>query len=169
MKTHKFFNMMKLVEIKDIPLGNDVPIDDLLTIYKTCQEMEFLCRKENGIGLSAVQVGLPLKLFILQNRQKEFDYYINTDYKNENLETIVSVEGCLSIRSVTGQLRHYQVDRYKNIIINGFRLNYKSTELKLEKVENFIPQLSEGIVFQHEIEHQKGILISDNGNEIFLF
>ncbi len=163
--------MMKLVEEKDIPLGEDVPVDDLLNIYKICQEMEILCRKENGIGLSAVQVGLPLNLFILQNDKKEFDYYINTRYLNENLDCFVSIEGCLSIRSVTGQLRHYQLDRFKNIIINGFRLNYKGSELKLEKFDNYKPQLNEGVVFQHEIDHQMGVLISDKGKgkEIFLF
>ena len=61
---------MKLVELEDLPKLEDiqdVPLDDPMKVYKLCQEMEAICERENGIGLSAVQVGIPWKLFIVKS------------------------------------------------------------------------------------------------------
>ncbi|MHA2432943.1 MAG: peptide deformylase, partial [Candidatus Thorarchaeota archaeon] len=45
----------------------DVSMDDPMEVYKICQRMEILCDADNGIGLSAVQVGIPWKLFLVKS------------------------------------------------------------------------------------------------------
>jgi len=171
--------MMRLVEVNEIPSMaevKDVSTDNLVEIFKIAKEMEALCLKENGIGLSAVQVGIPLKLFVVRIDNKHkfgnngFFCFCNMDYRPFAEGVIISLEGCLSIRSPSGQLRHFQVPRYREIVLNGYRLDYDGTDLKLQNLDNFRLSLEDqSIVFQHEIDHQNGILISDIGKEVFLW
>tara|TARA_B100000941_G_C28447818_1_gene523338 strand:- start:391 stop:882 length:492 start_codon:yes stop_codon:yes gene_type:complete len=162
---------MELVKIKDIPSKEDVKevsLDNVIETFKIAQEMKELCRKERGIGLSAVQVGIPLQLFVIKNENNEFDCYVNCRYENDlSSDIIMSLEGCLSIRSPVGQLRHFQVKRYKKILLNGYVLDKKTTKfINVNDVTISLDQNS--IVFAHEIDHQNGVLISDIGEEVFL-
>ena len=64
---------MKIVPVSEIP-GKSVVQDcptttrrlSSMSVYKTCLEMKEVCELEKGIGLSAVQVGLPWRLFIVK-------------------------------------------------------------------------------------------------------
>lgn len=169
--------MISLVEMKDIPSVEevkDVPLEvNLMEIFKISKEMETLCLKENGIGLSAVQVGIPLKLFVVKKLDKDtkykFDYYINTRYCPFAEDKIISLEGCLSIRSPSGQLRHFQVPRYREIMLNGYKLDFTGLDLRLQLLEDVKITDDQSIVFQHEIDHQNGITIDQIGQEIFLW
>lgn len=165
--------MMRLIEMKDIPSVEEVKeisIDvNLIEIYKISKEMEALCLKENGIGLSAVQVGIPLKLFIVKNTKHKFDYYINTRYHPFTEDVIISLEGCLSIRSPSGQLRHFQVPRYREIMLNGYKLDLTGSDLHLDILKDVKMINDQSIVFQHEIDHQNGITIDQIGKEVFLW
>jgi len=170
--------IMKLVPVDEIPKSvdiKDVALDDLAEIYKICNKMENVCEAENGIGLSAVQVGIPLKLFVVKaddgskfDNKGEYGYFLNCEYEpQQESGQIISIEGCLSLRSDSGELRHFQVMRYTDILISGYKLN---KDMKLEEVMDFQIGVSEqAVVFQHEIEHHSGILISDKGQEIFLW
>jgi len=168
---------MELVEFDKLPKLEDiqdVPLDNLAKIFKICQEMEALCERENGIGLSAVQVGIPLKLFIIKSDgscplidKGEYGYFVNTNYKATDKEQIVSLEGCLSIRSQDGQLRFFQLDRQNKVHIHGQKL-YKK-ELLLRDVDMIISAAEQGVVFQHEIDHHHALLISDIGEEVYIW
>jgi len=160
---------MHLVSLDEIPSKEDIQevntdnLQELLDIFK---EMETLCLKESGIGLSAVQVGLPLKMFIVRFGNY-FRFFLNMNYIPVDVtETILSLEGCLSIRSPSGQLRHYQVPRYKNIEIEGFEIT-TTPQPNLQFVKATL-NTEYSIVFAHEIDHQNDILISDIGEEVFL-
>lgn len=53
---------MQIVEINKIPTLDkiqDVPMDNPIEVLKVCQNLQILCEKENGIGISAVQAGIP--------------------------------------------------------------------------------------------------------------
>lgn len=172
MQLVKFENLPKIEEIQDVPIN-----DNLMDIYKLCQKMEVLCRKENGIGLSAVQVGIPLKLFIVKADEGskfdppgKFGYFLNVDYCQKLLsENVDSLEGCLSIRSSNGRLRHFQVKRFSVITLSGYKLNYDSG-LNLEKIQNLELTIGgQSIVFQHEADHHRGITIDQIGKEVFLW
>lgn len=164
-------NLPKLEEIREVPL------DDLANLYKICTKMVAVCNSNNGIGLSAPQVGLPYKLFIIRgnvnykinNTHDKYGYYFNCEYKtiDYNTEKVLSLEGCLSLRSSDGRLRHHQVERLKYIIIDGYQL-LDDTQLDVVKINKSIDGF-EAVVFQHEIDHTFGKLISDAGKEVFLY
>lgn len=161
---------MNLVNIKDMPKHVlDVPVNDLNGVYKVCTEMEALCKKERGIGLAAVQVGIPWRLFIALDHSGKFGYYINCDYTAKGKVSIFSLEGCLSIRSPGGQLRHFQVARHSNIIVTGHKLReIHNNGPELVPFSEEVHHTEGGVIFQHEIGHANGVLISDIGEEVFL-
>ena len=169
---------MELVKQEDLPKKEDimdVPLDDPMKIFKVCQELEQVCEREKGVGISAVQVGIPWKLFIVKSdgtcpfiEEGKYGYFANVEYKPVGDEQVVSLEGCLTIRSDDGQLRLFQVNRYKKVQITGQRLHFD----KLLKFDNFYIELStaeEGIVFQHEADHSSAVLISEIGKEVFVW
>jgi peptide deformylase len=169
---------MQIVEINKIPTLDkiqDVPIDNLIEVLKVCQNLQILCEKENGIGISAVQAGIPWKLFLIKGdgtcpfiKKNEYMYFVNCDYEDTIGEKIISLEGCLSVRSPSGQLRSFQVERFKNIILKGWYLSIEKN-LDLKELSENVSALEQGIVFQHEIDHQKSILISDIGKEFLIW
>jgi len=165
------YEVKGIVAVESIPkVGEivDVPMDNPLEVYRICCEMEVLCDANKGIGLSATQVGIPWKLFIVKT--DDYSYYVNCDYEPVTEERIVSLEGCLSVRSEEGQLRSFQVERHKRVKICGYRLknNNDNNKVDFEKFDDKL-ESAEGVVFQHEIDHQKAVLISDFGKEIFIW
>lgn len=169
---------MQIVEINKIPTLDkiqDVPMDNPIEVLKVCQNLQILCEKENGIGISAVQAGIPWKLFLIKGdgtcpfiKKNEYMYFVNCNYEDTIGEKIISLEGCLSVRSPSGQLRSFRVERFKNIILKGYYLSIEKG-LDLKELSENVNALEQGIVFQHEIDHQKSILISDIGKEVFIW
>jgi peptide deformylase len=158
---------LSIVPISDIPLAEDVPTDNLLAIFRLTTQMEQLCTQQKGIGLSAVQVGIPWKLFIVL-RETEYEYYINCDYTGiGKLET--SIEGCLSLRDKQNNLRRFEVPRYASVSIKGKQLKIVGSSLVLEDV-NRVEHGLHAVVFQHEIDHnfQRERMIDIIGKEIEL-
>lgn len=166
---------MKLVDEKDIPTQIvDTPLDNPLLILKTCISMQEICEKEDGIGLSAVQVGIPWKLFVIKampgssfETPNRYGYFINCGYEPLTIsKKIISTEGCLSLRTVSGGIRQFEVERYDQIRVIGKKMTvYQGIDIK--DVNFGCAVLGQSIVFQHEIDHHLGILISDKGKEIY--
>jgi len=169
---------MKIVPIKDMPKKEDikeVSSEDLLEIYKTCKLMEKVCTENNGIGLNAAQVGIPLKLFIVRSAGFKhgetpiYDYYVNCRYSPIGETVIPSVESCLSILNEDGSFKTFKVSRYETIKVDGFKLVESDSGLELKKYSAIMNSNNNGIVMQHEIDHSSDILISNIGEEFFFW
>ena len=99
---------MKLVEIDNIPNAcEEVPLDDLLKVYAICLEMLSICKESNGVGLSAFQVGIPWKLFVVNYAGLE-GFYIDCEYEALEGEKISYIEGCLSILDEDGSCKRFK-------------------------------------------------------------
>lgn len=170
---------MKIIPPNEIPSASevqDVPLDNPMAVYKVCQEMQEICRQNNGVGLSAVQLGLSQRLFLI-DYDGQFNFYANCEYKPLSEDTINVVEGCLSLRDEGGKFASYDVVRYRDIRVKGWKLNVDvpefepiDLELRIDRKNQFHPEDEWlGIVFQHEIDHQNGILISDIGREMVVW
>lgn len=167
---------MQIVELENMPKVADIldtPLSDPTLLYKTCQEMVELCEAENGLGLSAIQVGIPWKLFVVKSTggcrlipKGEYGFFVNCDYAPITDEQVISLEGCLSVKSSDKQSRIFEVKRYTNIILRGFVFSHG---IKFVPIEENVSFSEQGVVFQHEIDHHRGLLISDIGKEIFLW
>ena len=163
----------KLDEIKEVPLETQ---ENLLDAYKLCLQLEELCDKLGGEGIAAVQVGIPSKLFLVKSNgthlfapKGKYGYFINCAYEpTTNSKTVVSLEGCLSLRSPDGRLRRFQVERQSEITLRGQRLYIQNNKIMLKKLDIEIIG-EQAVVFQHEVEHCSAILISDIGKELVVW
>jgi peptide deformylase len=158
---------MKLVAPENIPIGEVVPLDDKAKLFNTFTDMIKMCEAEEGIGLSAVQVGLPHKMFVVKDNDK-FRCFLNCDYEpTTNAKRTLSLEGCLSLRSPDGRLRFFEVERWNQIKVSGTEFCLSTLEFILGL--NLCVSIPLSIVFQHEMDHDKGILISQIGKEVSLY
>jgi len=105
-----------------------------------------------GIGLAAIQVGVPKRIIVLDIEQKEGKknplYFINPEIikKSENLSTYE--EGCLS---VPGQFA--EIDRPDRCHIKYLDYNGEKKEINAEGML--------ATCIQHEMDHLEGILFID--------
>ncbi len=118
----------------------------------------------DGIGLSAIQLGVPKKVFIIKKdfEKEGFDkndslseviVYINPQILDYSQEKEEGWEGCLSIPNI-----ECLVERSK-------RIKVKYLDVYGNEIIEELDQLR-AIVFQHEYDHTQGILIIDKAKEI---
>lgn len=133
-------------------------IKDMLE-YLTNSQIEELAEKYDlrpGMGLSAIQIGIPKRYFVVVNEYDEgkFENYviINPKIVSTSQEKIyVEVgEGCLSVnRDVDGI-----IPRYARVTIEGY--DEEGNKIKVRAREEL------AIAFQHEMDHLNGILFYDH-------
>ncbi|MCJ7804140.1 peptide deformylase [Patescibacteria group bacterium] len=108
-----------------------------------------------GLGLSAIQIGHPLRIFVAKTKKK-FEIFINPKITFSSKETLKKVlkkeqqffEGCLSVPRIYGFVnRPYQ--------IKPEWLDEKGQK----KSKDFKNRLS--VCLQHELDHLDGVLFID--------
>ncbi len=141
------------------PITKDYPkLDELL------ENMTETMYNAHGVGLAAPQIGLPIRIFMLDTtpfaeddeltteEQEELDglkkIMINATILEETGEEWAFTEGCLSIPDI-----REDVFRKDTIKINYFDENFK------EHTETYTGLAAR--VIQHEYDHIEGILFTD--------
>ena len=106
----------------------------------------------NGIGLAAIQIGIPKRIIVIDlNRdeiQKKPMYFVNPLIKNKDPQNATYEEGCLSVPN-----QFAEVDRPSKCEVEY--LDYNG-EKKLLKADGLL-----ATCIQHEIDHLEGILFID--------
>ena len=132
---------------------------DLMIEYLTNSQIEELAEKYDlrpGMGLSAIQIGVPKRYFVVVYEYDEgkFDNYIiiNPKIVSNSMEKIYVElgEGCLSVnREIDGI-----VPRYARVTIEGYDMD--GNKIRVRGREEL------AIAFQHELDHLNGILFYDH-------
>ena len=114
-----------------------------------------------GVGLAAPQVDVPLQVIVIEfgdedDETVEPSLYtlVNPEIARPSRETVVGVEGCLSIPGLVGE-----VERHESIMVKGF--NRRGQPVKL-KTNGWLAR-----IFQHEIDHLNGVLFTDLATEVW--
>jgi peptide deformylase len=106
----------------------------------------------NGIGLAAIQIGIPKRIIVMDiskdDNKKEPLYFVNPTIKNKDILKSTYEEGCLSVPN-----QFAEIDRPKNCEVEY--LDYNG-EKKLLKAEGLL-----ATCIQHEMDHLEGILFID--------
>ena len=106
----------------------------------------------NGIGLAAIQIGVPKRIIVMDiskdENKKEPRYFVNPIVKNKNNLKSTYEEGCLSVPN-----QFAEIDRPKACDVEY--LDYYG-EKKLLKAEGLL-----ATCIQHEMDHLEGILFID--------
>ena len=123
-------------------------------------------REAPGVGLAAPQVNMPERLIVVEYGEEEDEesgqpeapkklfVVINPEIIRTSPETIMGVEGCLSIPNLVGE-----VERHAAIQVKG--LNRHDKPIKV-KAEGWLAR-----IFQHEIDHLNGILFPDRATRVW--
>ena len=105
-----------------------------------------------GIGLAAIQIGVPKRIIVMdignKEKKKEPMYFVNPVIKNKNSEHSTYEEGCLSVPN-----QFAEVDRPSTCEVEF--LDYNGNK----KILNASGLLATCI--QHEMDHLEGILFID--------
>ena len=125
-------------------------VDDELK--KLMDDMLETMYQANGIGLAAIQIGVPKRIIVMDiskdNEKKDPKYFINPIIKNKDILKSTYEEGCLSVPN-----QFAEIDRPSKCEIEY--LDYNG-EKKLLKAEGLL-----ATCIQHEMDHLEGILFID--------
>jgi|TARA_B100001093_G_C26105148_1_gene708523 peptide deformylase len=106
----------------------------------------------NGIGLAAIQIGVPKRIIVMDiskdDNKKEPRYFVNPVIKNKDISKTTYEEGCLSVPN-----QFAEIDRPKKCEVDY--LDYDGSKKTLH---------AEGLLatcIQHEMDHLEGILFID--------
>ena len=105
----------------------------------------------NGIGLAAIQIGIPKRIIVMdisKDGKKNPLFFVNPIIKNKDKEKTTYEEGCLSVPNYFAE-----VDRPKYCEVEY--LDY-SGESKVLKADGLL-----ATCIQHEMDHLEGILFID--------
>ena len=101
-----------------------------------------------GIGLAAPQVGINLKMFVVEAEEGVIKKVINPEFTEYSKNSVDHEEGCLSVPGI-----YKKVKRAESLKVKYLNENGESIEEELEDLW--------ARAFQHENDHLEGILFVD--------
>ncbi len=118
-------------------------------------------RQAPGVGLAAPQVGVPLRLIVVEYGEEVDEdtppklYTIaNPEITRFSEEVELGTEGCLSIPGFVGD-----VERSTGVTVKGF--NRRGQPVRI-KAEDWLAR-----IFQHEVDHLDGVLFIDRAERVW--
>jgi peptide deformylase len=125
-------------------------------------------RDAPGVGLAAPQVGVSERVIVVEYAEPEeveegeepievepkLYVMVNPEIVKATPETVIGVEGCLSVPLLVGE-----VERAEEVRIKSF--NRRGQPMKL-KADGWLAR-----IFQHEIDHLNGVVFTDLATQIW--
>jgi peptide deformylase len=108
-------------------------------------------RSASGVGLAATQIGVPLKIAVIEMPGEEVIVLVNPEIIKKEGERTIG-EACLSIPGYQGQIKRSVRVKVKARDKQGHNIRIKGEELLAQALE-------------HEIDHLNGILYVDRVEE----
>ena len=106
----------------------------------------------NGIGLAAIQIGVPKRIIVMDLSKEENKklpmYFVNPVIKKKNNEKTTYEEGCLSVPNQFAEIDRPSKCEVEYLDYNGNKQNLQAEGLLATCI-------------QHEIDHLEGILFID--------
>ena len=143
------------------------PVPDFVVDSVSRKELDELIKHmrqimvaENGVGLSANQIGLPVRLFVCQlplpqgnGYQGKFYAIFNPRIIRSSEKIVCDQEGCLSIPGFFGE-----VNRAYSILLEGVDKNNRPISVSARGLL--------ARIMQHETDHLNGVLFTDRAQNI---
>lgn len=114
--------------------------------------MFYVMEVKDGVGLAAPQVGLPIRLFVYDDRAGFRGHIINPFVINGTKKELLH-EGCLSLPGLFLD----DIRRSKSAIVNGLDVDGNFVS---HSVNGFAAQ-----IMQHEMDHLNGILFIERATD----
>jgi len=114
----------------------------------------------HGVGLSANQIGLPVRMFVAQLPSQDGREYVGKFYALFNPRIVrisdkknIDQEGCLSVPGLFGDM-----ERNNSLTLTATNKQNKKVSVS---VRGYLAR-----IMQHEIDHLNGILFTDSAKNI---
>lgn len=148
---------MQLTRPDKIPFPKNCDISNFEKIKDLYWKLLRFCIENEYSYISSVQVGIPLRFYILQYDKLGFLGFANAEYDPIDTKKISSVEGCASLPDTRIKLKRYKVIRVEGYIVHP----------KYENLIEFNQEVKNkySILHQHVLDHQNGVLINNLGHE----
>ena len=117
------------------------------------QQMTDVMLASGGIGLSASQVGLDYKLFVMGDKPENVTLHINPTVLQYTEETVNELEGCLSFPNV-----YVKIKRPKEILAEFYDENLEKQTVKITGYS--------ARCYLHELDHCLGITFKDRASKL---
>ncbi len=118
-------------------------------------------RDAPGVGLAAPQIGISLRLFVMEfgdeedeNIPKKLYVFANPEIIQASEEKVIGTEACLSVPDLAGD-----VERHTWLVVKG---QNKQGKVVKYRFEGWIAR-----IFQHEYDHLDGILFTDKAEKVW--
>jgi peptide deformylase len=119
-------------------------------------------REAPGVGLAAPQVGIPLRVAVIEYPENDEDEeaeprlftLINPEITRKSTEVVSGPEGCLSMPGYNGEVERHEAVTVKALNRRGQPATYKA--------KGWLAR-----IFQHEIDHLNGVLYTDRATKVW--
>ena len=118
-------------------------------------------RQAPGVGLAAPQVNVPLRLIVVEfgseedeEAPKKLFTVVNPELTRPSPETVLGVEGCLSVPGIIGE-----VERNEALTVKG--LSRRGQPITI-KAKGWLAR-----IFQHEVDHLDGVVFVDRATRVW--
>lgn len=118
------------------------------SVQKLIDDMVETMHLARGVGLAAPQIGVSLRVVVIETPDDGLMALINPEVVKKSGERRVS-EGCLSVPGYQAE-----ITRSKNVTVKA--LNREGKEIRIKASETLLAQ-----ALEHEIDHINGILYID--------
>ena len=144
----KYPNEILEREVKDVDLENL----EFNPIELKKEMVEFMIAN-NGIGLSANQIGLDAKVFVMGDSVENSTMCINPTVLQYTSDTQDDIEGCLSFPNI-----FVKIKRPKEILARYWNENLEECTVKIEGYS--------AKCYLHEMDHLLGITFKDRASKL---
>ncbi len=146
---------LKILQQKSAPVAFSVLGDGTVCLdaetLELIQDLKQFVIDNHGLGMSAIQLGVAKRIFVMRKKSGELLTIINPTNVDEKTIGVTSTESCFSIPLPP------------NVAVSVIRGGDVSFECDTEAGEHIKMKLSgrDSIVFQHEFDHLLGKLMID--------
>lgn len=134
-------------------------------LHTLLEDMVETMREAPGVGLAAPQIGLSDRIIVIEYYEREEDEenedapkkvwaVINPEIVKSSEETLMGIEGCLSIPGLLGE-----VERHVEVQVKGMNRHGKPMKVK---AKGWLAR-----IFQHEIDHLNGVLFTERATRVW--
>jgi len=116
-------------------------------LFDLSSDMLKIMKKNKGIGLAAIQVGIPIRMIVISLDDSDYTF-INPEIVSFSKKEVVYNEGCLSFPEI-----FEDVSRPEIVKVRATNLNGKKIEIDADGIG--------ARVLQHEIDHLEGVVFVD--------
>lgn len=117
------------------------------SIHRIIDDMIETMHAASGVGLAANQVGIPLRIAVIQIPEQDVLVLINPEFVEKKGERLV-IEGCLSIPGYQAEIQRSESVKVKARNKQGKLVRIKADDLLAQALE-------------HEMDHLNGVLYID--------